>query len=181
MPSPGRLQELTKKMGPLLLVAALVVTTYAMRTVKRNSITPRLEWDDHGTKRALVDLRGNVVLVHFWATWCQPCLKEMPELAELESAFAREPFELVAIHVGPADRIPFDYLPRYPKTIIWNMPEAALNEFDVTAIPVTYIIDKAGTTRSVVHGPQEWSSENMRSSLIKLIGEERVLVERVVN
>ncbi len=50
--------------------------------------------DLKGETQSLADYRGKVVLVNFWATWCMPCIMEMPELTQLKQHMARQPFEI---------------------------------------------------------------------------------------
>ena len=76
-----------------LLVAALLAAS------------PPLELTDaNGTTHRLSDYRGKVVLLNFWATWCEPCRDELPSIERLRAALARKPFVVLAVQMGGSVR-----------------------------------------------------------------------------
>ncbi len=60
--------------------------------------------DLKGQTHSLSDYRGKVVLVNFWASWCLPCVEEMPDLTQLKKQLADQPFEILALNVGEGER-----------------------------------------------------------------------------
>ncbi len=137
--------------------------------------TPNLSWiSADGSKHQFSELRGQVVMLHFWAKWCAPCLSEMPSLAAFESRQKNLPFTLLALHVDPVSRDQLAFLPLsdYPANLILNFDRSALDSLDVTGIPVTFIIDTHGRIRHVLRGPQNWSSPRVESWIRTLIGEQ---------
>ena len=73
---------------------------------KWNKPIPALALKDlQGTARSLKEWRGKVLVVHFWATWCEPCVAEMPTLMRLKDELRNEPFEVVAVNLEKPIRV----------------------------------------------------------------------------
>jgi peroxiredoxin len=111
--------------------------------------------DLQGNAVSLQDYQGSVVLVNNWATWCPPCLAEMPELQAYYSAHAQQGFVLVGIEAGdPAAQVA-DFVHRYALTFpVWlDLQSSALAAFHNWSIPSTYVVDRDGTVRLSWAGP----------------------------
>ena len=97
----------------------------------------------------LKDLQGKVVILDFWATYCPPCLEEIPHLKELQSKYGRENLEIVGLHVGGEDdrpqipvfveRLKIDYTLATPEDALTNFVFGARND-----IPQTAVFDRKG-------------------------------------
>lgn len=108
----------------------------------------------------LSDFKGKVVILDFWATWCPPCRKGIPDLVELKNEFKNEDFEIIGISLdtftkGGAtkdDVIPFmkDYGINYP--IVVGNPQIAQQYGGVRSIPTSFVIDKEGYIVSYYQG-----------------------------
>lgn len=149
---------------------------FSKRPKNQNQIllSPQLEWkESDGIPRKLSDLRGSVVLIHFWAKWCHPCIQEMPELALLEKKFSHSPFQLLAPHVNEITNEERQTLSlqTYPKNLIWEFDTAALDFFDVSAIPTSYLIDKNGKLQATFQGPQNWLSRKILARIDQWVNE----------
>ncbi|MGE5145237.1 MAG: TlpA family protein disulfide reductase [Candidatus Eiseniibacteriota bacterium] len=119
---------------------------------------------------ATIDLKrfkGKVVLVNFWATWCAPCLREMPALDRLEAALGGERFQVVTISVdrqgqavvGPfLKRLGLGHLPAYLDT-----KSDLLHAFGARGLPTSYLIDADGSLIGYLEGPAEWDSAGARA------------------
>lgn len=97
----------------------------------------------------------------------------MPELALLENKFSHSPFQLVALHVNEStseERQALS-LQTYPKSLIWEFDSAALDFFDISAIPASYLIDKNGKLRITFQGPQNWLSRKIWTQIDQLVNE----------
>ncbi|MBI1859731.1 MAG: TlpA family protein disulfide reductase [Deltaproteobacteria bacterium] len=138
------------------------------------SDAPPLTWKDRaGHSVSLANLKGKVVLLHFWANWCVPCLAEMPSLAELDARIANADFSIWAFHVDRvrADNLKNLPLETYPKNIIVDFDRSQLSALDVSAIPVSYLVDREGKIRRVFRGAQNWRSEGL-VQLIRSLGKD---------
>jgi thiol-disulfide isomerase/thioredoxin len=115
----------------------------------------------------LADLKGQVVVVNFWATWCAPCKEEMPSLATLAKDYASKGVKVVAISVdrledGAAAK---DFLKTHGGLQFYNDPEYRV-VFGLTprpdGIPTTVIYDKAGKEQARLSGGADWSTDQAR-------------------
>lgn len=104
-----------------------------------------------GQEIALSDYRGQVVLINNWATWCPPCVDEMPVLDAYYRAHANEGFVLLAV---AAHEYPFEvreFLEQHnwqlALTVVPDPEERSMNAFHQTHLPASYVVDKDGTVR----------------------------------
>ena len=114
-----------------------------------------------GKPTSLADFRGRVVLLNFWATWCGPCVAEMPSLDRLEAALGGDGFIVVAVS---QDRSPAVIQPFFDQLGIQRLaryhdPAGALaRAFGVNGLPTTVLIDREGRVVGRILGPAEWDS-----------------------
>lgn len=129
-----------------------------------------------GGEMRLEDYRGKHVVLNFWATWCAPCRKEMPQLSELQREFGGDAFEVVTIATGrnalPAMKeffaeIGVDNLPlhRDPR-------QKLAREMGVFGLPITVILDPEGRELARLQGDADWSSDSAKAIVAALIGAE---------
>ena len=120
-----------------------------------------------GKPMKLADLKGQVVVVNFWATWCGPCKEEMPSLAKLAKDYADRGVKVVPISVdrlqdGAAAR---DFLRTHGGLGFYNDPEYRV-VFGLTprpdGIPTTVIYDKAGKEQARLSGGADWSTDQAK-------------------
>ena len=117
--------------------------------------------DLEGRTYSLSALRGSVVFINFWASWCQPCKEEMPSLQALYNRFKGDPrFRLVTILY----RDDYEKARALMKTGNFEFPVLldpggkSAAAYGVTGVPETYIVDKKGILREKVIGPADWNS-----------------------
>jgi thiol-disulfide isomerase/thioredoxin len=119
--------------------------------------------DSTGSDTNLAKWRGKVVLLNLWATWCAPCRKEMPALADLQKQLGSDDFEVVALSIdrkGLAASAAFlketgaDTLGLYI-----DETSNALHSLQALGLPVTVLIDRQGHEIGRLLGPAEWSSD----------------------
>ena len=116
----------------------------------------------------LRDLRGHVVLLNFWASWCAPCLAEMPSLQALQQEVPE--IKVVGIAFDEDAATYHAYLSRRPVSFLTVLDEqgTAHSSFGTFRPPETYVIDKAGIIRRKYIGAQDWTSPEIVDSLRKL-------------
>ena len=124
-----------------------------------------------GTLR-LSDLRGKVVMLNFWATWCPPCKEEMPAIQSLYDRFKGQGFAVVALSVDSDGRevvVPFvkEHKLTFQVGLDPKMQVAAA--YGVRGLPATFLIDKKGRLVTMALGPREWDSPAARAMIETLL------------
>ena len=104
--------------------------------------------------------RGGVVLVHFFATWCEPCREELPALKRLVERAAASPVTVLAISVGEVDARVTRFMQNIPVNfpVLLDRDRAVAKGWDVYALPTTYVLDEALTPKLVVNGEFAWDT-----------------------
>ena len=116
--------------------------------------------DTTGKKFSLSDLRGKVVLVNFWATWCPPCRAEMPSMEKLNQAMVGEDFVMLAINVEENARavVPA-FLEKSPHTfsVLYDDQAVVQKLYGVYKFPESFVIRKDGIIDDKVIGAIDWA------------------------
>ena len=113
-----------------------------------------------GTPVNLSDYRGKVVMVHFWATWCPPCVEEMPELESLYRTFKGKGLEILAISADKGDGSTVSaFMKRNKLTFPVLLDPQALvaRSYGTFKLPETYIVDRQGVIAYKAIGSREWT------------------------
>jgi thiol-disulfide isomerase/thioredoxin len=159
------------RLGWVLLVPAPLMAGQLTVHDVPNATAPclRLEALD-GTPRDLRDYRGKVVLVNFWATWCPPCVAEMPSIQRLDDRLAAEDFEVLAVNVGesPFQVSKFTKLINVRLTMLLDSKGETFKAWGGTIYPTTFVVDGDGRIRYVVHGPLAWDSDDVVETIEEL-------------
>lgn len=121
----------------------------------------------------LTTLRGKVVLINFWATWCPPCRAEMPAIARLKDRFKDRPFEVVAVHVGPGaeeiDEFRSQSEPALDFPIVIDETGETAREWKLKGLPLTWIVNSDGGTSYTATGDREWDHDDIAKIVEKLL------------
>lgn len=109
----------------------------------------------------LSDLRGNVVLLNFWATWCVPCLEEMPSMDRLNRQMQGKKLRILAIDLQEtAERVQqFAKANRFSFDLVLDPAGEISHHYDVLRIPVSYVIDPKGLIIRRALGARTWDSK----------------------
>ena len=126
-----------------------------------------------GTTVSLQSLRGKVVFLNVWATWCEPCREEMPSMQTLYDDFkGNKDFVMLAVSQdtkGRASVAPYVAKNGYHFTILLD-PENKISEtYDVSGVPETFIIDRKGQIVAHHMGAFDWSRPDVRDALQQLL------------
>lgn len=140
---------------------------YKVESVEKmngKKIAPNLTWTENGKKMSFNDLKGNVVFVNLWATWCGPCIKEMPDLSKISEELKDKNFKMYGLNVFQQERSKKveDFLKTNPVTytildgnqeVVDAFSEA--NGANIDAVPTTFIIDKDGKIAETIVGGRD--------------------------
>ena len=146
-----------KKLSVISIVAVLalcLVSIVAVAKIKADSAPDFVLKSASGKNVRLSELKGRVVMLNFWATWCGPCTEEIPYLNKLHESFDPYDFELLGINLDE-DQSKAIHLANKLKVnfpVLFDKDKNVSKSFDIKAMPTTIIIDRAGKIRHVNHG-----------------------------
>jgi thiol-disulfide isomerase/thioredoxin len=134
--------------------------------------TPALALKDLGGRlQSLADYRGKVVLLNFWATWCEPCRDEMPAILRLRERLAGEPFDVLAVNYGESATRARDFLARerLELTVLLDPNQEVARAWRVRVLPGSFLIGTDGRARFSVIGEIDWASEEAVKTVRSLL------------
>ena len=134
--------------------------------------TPPLELADlRGKKHSLADYRGKVVLVNFWATWCEPCREEMPSMERLRVSLAERPFAVLAVNLAEPESRITKFLDTVPVgfPILLDRDTKTTRAWQAKVLPATYIVGPDGAIRYRHVGELDWSKPEVRKLILGLM------------
>jgi len=133
--------------------------------------TPPLALRDlAGKEHKLADYKGKVVVLNFWATWCDPCREEMPSMQRLQDKLAGKLVILAVDYGEGAPRIK-DFLQKVPVkfTVLLDRDTSAATAWKVKVLPTTLVIDPEQKVRLVAVGDIGWDSQAVEEQIRKLL------------
>jgi peroxiredoxin len=138
-----------------ILAISTVLTPFARAAAPAPAPDFTLPARDGGNVR-LSDLRGQVVMINFWATWCGPCRQEMPLLQQIQAKYEPLGFTLVGINVEPDSAAAITWLKQVSVSfpILFDQKNVVAEQFGVQGMPSSVFVDRAGNVRYVHRGYQ---------------------------
>lgn len=132
--------------------------------------------DESGNVRHISDFKNQVILVNFWATWCAPCIHEMPSLDRLQADLGSNDFKVVAINqdikgLKKAKPMLREKLDLHNLDLFLDPKLKMGRAFNIQGMPATFAIDRKGQIVGAYTGPAEWDSDDAKSLLQALIDE----------
>ena len=129
--------------------------------------------DLQGRTHSLPDYHGKVILINFWASWCPPCIYEMPELMRLQQQLAGKPFEILAINVGEKKYKvrKFTKLINFELPVLLDTHNETFDLWGVKTLPTSFLVDASGKVRYWVRGNPGWEFEYTLTTIENLIAE----------
>lgn len=183
MPAKKRLSEVMTSKSVMVLVLVVLLGYFygvkdienhaqggqskpdpALKTAKYDKAPPFTVKLVGGEKVSLSDYAGRWVLINFWATWCGPCVLEMPSLSSLAKKMQGKGFEVLAIHSGPTTELKikeFAQKHNLDMTMAIDEDKSASASYGITSIPSTFIVNKKGDVVAAGSGMREWDSDEM--------------------
>ena len=127
-----------------------------------------------GAAKTLADYRGKVVLLNFWASWCPPCLREIPSMERLRIRMAGRPLAIVALDSAEAQEDVDAFLSRmklgFP--VLLDPDGSNTRRWKVFALPTSFLLDAEGRVRYVLTGPTEWDEGEALAVIESLLAEQ---------
>jgi thiol-disulfide isomerase/thioredoxin len=134
--------------------------------------TPALRLSDlEGREHVLEAYRGKVVLINFWATWCEPCRDEMPSIERLRRSLEGRPFAVLAVNLAePVPRVQ-RFLREVPLgfPVLLDSDTAAAKAWKARLLPATYVVGPDGRIRYSYVGELDWSRDAVRKTIAALL------------
>ena len=128
--------------------------------------------DLNGHPVDLNDYIGTVVLVNFWATWCPPCVHEMPSMQRLKEKMSGKPFVILAVNMAEDKPTVQEFLAGKVNVdfpILFDTDGTALQRWGVYAFPTSYVVDKTNRIRYALFGSIDWDQEEIVSKITALV------------
>lgn len=128
--------------------------------------------DTTGKVHDLRHYRGKTVLVNFWATWCPPCITEIPSLGRLQQRFSKEQFVVLSVDVEEKEQTVREFLSHTPAAypVLLDPQGQTIDSWSLFAFPATYLIDAKGHLRLAYFGGREWDNEETLQQLQSVFG-----------
>jgi peroxiredoxin len=166
-----------KKIAVLILAGCLVLFITACGESPVASVgKPAPDFDTvdlEGKVWSLSKLKGKVVFVNFWATWCAPCREEMPAMQKLYEMMPKDKFEMLALFNNDKKPVAKNFVAKLGLTmpILSDEYNFAGTKYGLTGLPETFIVDKKGVIREKFIGPAQWDSPENIQMMTKYINE----------
>jgi len=128
--------------------------------------------DDKGGVVALKDFRGQFLLLNFWATWCPPCVREMPSMERLSKIMGDRSFTVLGISLdkeGPKKVLPFIKRLGVTFPIAFDTSAKVSGLYGARDLPSTFLIDPQGRVVAAAKGARDWAADDMVAYLKEVI------------
>jgi thiol-disulfide isomerase/thioredoxin len=127
--------------------------------------------DAAGKTHTLAEFKGKAVVLNLWATWCAPCVEEMPTLAKLETATQGQPLAIVPVSLDVTDDVTNAeaFIAKRPPLPFYSDPKSSLAfALKSETLPTTVLIDAQGNIRARVSGGADWSGPDAQKVIAAL-------------
>ncbi|MEN8207301.1 MAG: TlpA disulfide reductase family protein [Pseudomonadota bacterium] len=157
----------------ILLVLGLYPPSGPAGELSEVPVALRLELnlpDLSGQQRNLDEFAGKVLLVNFWASWCRPCIEEVPGIRRLIESMADAPFAVIGVNVGEAERRVQATVKRFRMEfpILLDKDSTVFKDWGANVLPTAYVLDGSGRVRYIGRGPLEWDRDDIVDRLLQL-------------
>jgi cytochrome c biogenesis protein CcmG, thiol:disulfide interchange protein DsbE len=156
----------------LAILAWVVIDTFRERVVVAGDTAPQFSIStDAGRTVTRSDFGGKLLVLNFWATWCQPCIEEMPSLDQFQKTFADSGVVVLGVSVDQSAQAYRNVLAKAKVAFqTARDPEGRISaEYGTFKYPETYIIDREGLVVEKIIGPANWTGSGMIARVKKLL------------
>jgi thiol-disulfide isomerase/thioredoxin len=159
---PADVKEAFAKAGMPLLRQKRSVKDFSLKTAEGKDIT-------------LSSLKGKVVFLNFWATWCPPCRTEMPSMEILHQRYKNDGLEFVAVDIMESRGVIQDFMREntYTFPVAMDTNGDVSSKYGVQAIPATFIIDRDSKIIFYAPGARNWNTPEVFAAFERLLKNER--------
>jgi thiol-disulfide isomerase/thioredoxin len=126
-----------------------------------------------GRKVELSAMLGRVVLINYWATWCEPCREEMPAIERLRTKMKGRPFEVLAVNYGESEERVSSFVAKLGLSmpILLDPYKRSVEDWKVRGLPMTFLVDARGRVRYWSFGERDWSEGEALKLVRKMVDE----------
>ena len=156
---------------PVLLAFVLLPGCYSgSRPSHIGKTAPDFALQDSDRRVTLSDFRGKAVLLNFWATWCPPCVEELPSMIEMQDRMKQKGVLVLAVSIDADEEAyhRFIKLHRVNFLTIRDPDQKSSTLYGTFGWPETYIIDRSGVIRRKLIGPVDWNAPEITEFLARL-------------
>jgi thiol-disulfide isomerase/thioredoxin len=160
--------------APLLGREAVAKQVTGLFELKNTVRAPEFELTEYaGGKFSMDDYRGKVTLVNFWATWCPPCVEEVPSLNQLALLYREQGLELISIDFRESREqvAAFTHKVAVDYPILLDGDGKVSLAWEVFGLPSSFIVDRQGQIRYSVNRAIDWDTDEVKAAVEKLLGE----------
>lgn len=153
-------------------LALCALTVHAEGGVQKGQAAPAISGKDiKGKSVSLAGLKGKVVLVDFWASWCAPCKEEMPILEKLHSKYAKQGLSIVGVSVDNELENAADFAKKVGVsfTIVHDKGHAIADRYKPAKMPTSFILDRDGKVRFVHEGFEKADAKKIEAEIKSLL------------
>lgn len=159
-----------------LLACVLLLAPSALAGVAGGQAAPALSHPNlpqDGGQTSLESLRGKVVYLDFWASWCGPCRLSFPQLEKLRTELGPRGFEVLAVNVDENLDDALAFLASLPVSypVVWDPEGESPAGWGILGMPTGYLIDRQGMVRLVHQGFRKGDGERLREEVLQLLGD----------
>ncbi len=160
----------------LIVMAILLLPLVCGGSIMAGDTAPAPDFtltDASGKAVTLSDLRGQVVMINFWASWCAPCRQEMPLLEQIHQRYEPLGFTLLGVNVEEVSADGQAFLRDHPVSfpVLYDPQNGVSKLYDVVAMPSTVLIDRQGNVRYLHHGYKPGYEDDYQDQVRELIRE----------
>ncbi|SFM64170.1 TlpA family protein disulfide reductase [Marinobacter zhejiangensis] len=155
-----------------LLVATFIgAALFSTASLAEQELAPQLELATDSGQVNLSDLRGKVVLLDFWASWCGPCRQSFPWMNDMQSKYQAQGLEVVAINLDQDAEAAADFLREIPAdfTVAYDPDGVSPQAYGVMGMPSAYLIDREGRIHSQHIGFHNDRKDNYEADIQRLL------------